>query len=368
MGKTLNPRKLTIINRKIDFYKIKINDDLLKYIEDKSYRIYNNLTFRDFKLDEFDWLVLFDKFIIVNFGTIWNTKQRFDILDFDLNKVWNIIYALVDYKSNISYLELSWLFCNSYMDYKEDFFKFLHINTKINWILKKIDFKIDVVGKETFQIIQFMKDKDYKNALVEWLSAFDKKKVLDTKGLIKYWKVITWLTIKGTYNNLVIYDKILDILDNYLSRQIDWVNPYQEYLDSNLPITRIEVSKKWESFQHIANNSIDWIEKNIEALYFDYLKGFFVVDFRKICIWTIESLNGKTNFIAKKQKELKLIHSLNMFQAYGRNLKYLLWQSGFEKETFKYFPELENRNILDYTDNIDIKDYFDNISDYIYPF
>jgi len=152
--------------------------------------------------------------------------------------------------------------------------------------------------------------------------------------------------------------KTLDILENYLNRKVNWVNPYRDYIDSDTPIVRIELTKKWESFTNISDNSIDYIFDNIDSLYFDYLKRFFIVDFSKMSVTPVKKLNWKKNFIAKKKKELKLFHSITMLKAYIWNIKNILWEDWFEKFLFNEFPELQNKNQLDYMSELDISDFF----------
>ncbi len=50
MPKSINPRKITIINKKIDYYKIKINADMFDYFLNHSSLIYNNITFANLDL------------------------------------------------------------------------------------------------------------------------------------------------------------------------------------------------------------------------------------------------------------------------------------------------------------------------------
>jgi hypothetical protein len=66
------------------------------------------------------------------------------------------------------------------------------------------------------------------------------------------------------------------VLDQHKKTKINGENPYKDYLNSNVPITRNELSKK--KFDNLRNNSINWIFDNIESLFFDYLLWFFEID------------------------------------------------------------------------------------------
>jgi len=368
-------QNVRIFHKTIDFLKVKITKDLYAYFEDSSPIVYNNMTFLDLDLKYYSGLCLFDTFYIINFGKIWTSKHRFDIVDVDKNKVWNIIYAIREYKSNISYIEFSWYFFKSTdtgfivpssplwlasrYNHLDSFLNLLKVGLNDNKLIKRIDYNIDIIGLECFQVLKLLKeDKDYKNSTVFWLTAFDKIKLNQNKGILSHWEVATGYTIKGAYNNLIIYDKILDILENYFKRLSNWVNLYQSYLDSKEPITRIEVQKKWESFYHINDSSLSYFFNNIESLFFDYLIQFFVLDLRNISEVKIPSLNWKSNFLAKKKKGLKFLHSLNMFKAYANNLKLLVWDDGFNKIVLESYPLLQNKTILDYENYIDTSDLF----------
>lgn len=375
MPKTRNAQKIQIIYKNIDFVKLKITNDLLPFFLSKSSKEYDKFTFSDLRMKDFTWYKIFDKYFIVNFWEISNkTKHRFDIVDKDKNKYWNIIFTLKEYKSNIPYLELWGLFFKTndvqvnendeklpYMlrfDLFHEFLEYFSISTKERSVIKNLQFCCDFSGREVFQILKYLKKwKDYKKVPVLDLTAFDYKKLMQKEGRIEYWKVTTGLTIPWTYNKLIVYDKILEQLQVYLWRLINWVNPYQDYINSDVPICRIEVEKKSAAFSHIEDNSMEWIFENIEALYFDYLTRYFKIDFRKFSTISIENLNWKTNHFAKKKKEMKLLHSMNMFNAYSKNLQVLMWKWAFEKYCLSKFPDLQQKHITDYLDEFEILDH-----------
>jgi len=355
-------QKFYIFYKNLDWLKIKLVKANLNDFVEVCPHIHNSFDFRTKKnINEFSYYPLFDWINIINYWKIGTSKRRFDLVDDSLNKFGNIIFAIKEYKSNISFIELSWLFFKEYFDYFDKLIDLLCIDRTQNWLVKTVDYCIDLCGIEVFDIIEFLKqEKDYKGMFVEWLSATDLKKIIDKKWLIKYWKQITWLTMKGTYNDLKIYDKILDILDNYMHRKINWVNPHNSYINSDLPITRIELRKKWECFLHIRDNSLNFILDNIEKLFFDYLRYTFNFDFQKVSFLPIESLNWKKIFLAKEVKRKKLFHSILMFKSYWKNIIDLLWQKEFEKFCLQTFPDLQNKDLLQYWDIFELHDFFNN--------
>lgn len=358
---------INIIYQNIDFIRIKLKEDnySLKIIKDTLKTIY---TYQDI-LQNNTWfhlwfynIKLFDKFyMIYSWSIFWNQKLLYDIYDISKNKIWQLTIKNPDIKKQnknvISSLELSWLFFKCYESYFLNIIDYFKINIQENNIVKRLDYCIDIKWIEVPQILESIQKVYRKAKSVEWLVYTDKKKIQENATILEFWRTDTFKNFFNTHNDLKIYDKILDLVDNYLKRKVDWINPYQDYIDSYLPITRIELKKKWESFTHMTNNSIDFLLDNIEALFFDYLKRYFSIDL-SLYIWENISLNWQKLFLAKEEKQKKIQHSYIMAQAYLKNIEDICWIN----EVYNFLLELYP-NIKTYEkplDEFDIADIFIN--------
>lgn len=275
-----------IIYQNIDFINVKIleKNKNLKIIEENIKTVYPYWDLLDSKIEMkklYNNLVLFDKFILVfSWFAFSNQKKIYNIYDEDKNKIWQItLKNQIKLKSNnnvIDSLELSWLFFKCYESYFLEFLEYFWISLEKNWILKRLDYCIDIQWLEVFELLEFLKNIHKNTKNVNSITATDKKAILENNVDFKYWKQEIYKNFFSEHNDLKIYDKILDILENYLKRKVNGKNPYQDYLDSDLPIVRIELKKK--KFKNLTDNSIKWVFQNIEALFFDYLKRYFDID------------------------------------------------------------------------------------------
>lgn len=361
-----------IIYENIDFFRCKLDDDnqITKQIESKLQRSYTNLNIHeiiDFQIATIN-IPLFDNkfFIIYAWLTFWNQKKLYDIYDIDKNKVWQIVLKNPKHKNIaknvICSLELSWLFFKCYNDYFFSFLEYFKIDIHKNNILKRLDYCIDLKGIEIPELLNYIKPVYKKSKSVVWLTQTDKRKLNEIFTDLKYWKTETFINFFNSYNDLKIYDKILDLVDNHMKRKVNWKNPYQDYIDSDLPITRIELKKKWEAFANIQDNSIEYILNNIQAMFYDYLKKYFFIDL-SLYEWENISLNWKKNFLAKQEKQKKILHSYQMAQAYLNNIKEYDGEDNLYKFLFKLYPKIENINSLDLLDEFDVSDFFSWITD-----
>lgn len=351
---------LKIIYKNIDFINLKILDKNknVKYIEDNIFSIYPYTTLinNEIELNKlYNTKILFNKFVLVfSWLAFSNQKKLYNIYDFDKNKIWQLVLKNdIKIKSNnnvIDSLELSWLFFKCYDEYFLNFLEYFWIDDDKNWVLKRLDYCVDIQWIEVFELLDYLKNIHKKTKNVNSITATDKKIILQNNVDLKYWRQEIYKNFISEHNDLKIYDKILDILENYLKRKVNWKNPYQDYLDSDFPIVRIELKKK--KFKNLIDNSINWVFNNIEALFFDYLKRYFDIDL-SMYIWVDKTLNWKKIFLAKEEKSKKLFHSLTMFLAYGKNLQEMLWENEFYKILFKNYPKIESINSLDLLDEFE---------------
>lgn len=349
-----------IIYQNIDFINVKIleKNKNLKIIEENIKTVYPYWDLLDSKIEMkklYNNLVLFDKFILIfSWFAFSNQKKIYSIYDEDKNKIWQItLKNQIKLKSNnnvIDSLELSWLFFKCYESYFLEFLEYFWISLEKNWILKRLDYCIDIQWLEVFEFQDYLKDLQRKSKIVNWLTATELRQLKENNITIKYWKKEIYINFMSEHNDLKIYDKILDILENYLKRKVNEKNPYQDYLDSDLPIVRIELKKK--KFKNLTDNSINWVFQNIEALFFDYLKRYFDIDL-SMYLWVDKTLNWKKIFLAKEEKSKKLFHSLTMFLAYWRNLQEMLWENEFYKILFKNYPKIESVKELQLLDEFE---------------
>jgi len=355
---TIDFENTRIINKTIDYLKIKLIN--LEFIYEKLLitcpDVYSSTDL--FNLDfNSPYTKCFNPFwdiYILNMWTIWNTKHRFDIFTFDKIKIWNIIIPLIEYKSNIAYLELSWMYFKIYdlknndiyfnkYEYLSDFFEYLYIDVTVQKILKRIDFNIDIWGLEVFELLDYIKDKEtFKGYEVKDLNWIDRNKLNINEWIFKYWKTTTSFTSIWAYHKVIVYDKILDLLKKHMKTKVNWVNPFLSYIKSETPITRVELVKKWESFLHMKDNSILWVFWHIESLFFDYMSRVFSFPLSSFSTSEIETLNWKKIFLAKSQREKNLLHSLTMFKAYWQNIIDIIWEFEFKEIVLDKFWNILN--------------------------
>ena len=358
-----------IIYKNIDFLVLKLlnkNKNVL-WIEENIKKVYpyNELVQKEVHMDKlYNSLILFDKFFLTySWNAFSEQKKIYNIYDFDKNKIWQLtIKNSEKLKSNnnvMNSLELSWLFFKCYDDYLLLFLEYFWISLESNWILKRLDYCIDIQGIEVFELLEYLKPSEKKTKNVNWLVWLDKKKLNENNLDFSHWKKEVYKNFFSTHNDLKIYDKILDILDNYKNRKVNGVNPYQYYLDSEFPITRIELKKK--RFNNLIDNSISWVFHNIEALFFDYLLRFFQIDF-SFYIWTEHlTLNWKKIFLAKEEKSKKLYHSITMMLAYAKNIEELSWEYNLYKILLKNYPKLESITSIQLFDEFETHEFLNEL-------
>ena len=349
-----------IIYKNVDFINCKIferNNNLLN-IENNINLIYpyNDLISKNIDLKFlYNSLLLFNKFVLVfSWFAFSNQKKIYNIYDFSKNKIWQLVLKNeIKIKSNnnvIDSLELSWLFFKCYEDYFLNFLDYFWISFEKQNVLRRLDYCIDIQWIEVFQILDYLRDNQRKSKNVNSIVWTDKKLFFENNLDFKYWKKEVYKNFFSEHNDLKIYDKILDILENYFNRKVDWKNPYKDYLNSEFPIVRIELKKK--KFKNLTNSSINWVFNNIECLFFDYLLRYFFIDL-SVYSWIDKSLNWKKIFLAKEIKSQKLYHSLQMFLSYWEKIKEMLWENDFYKIIYKNWPKLENINFLDLLDDFE---------------
>lgn len=359
---------IKIIYKNIDFLVLKLETKNinLKNIEQNIKKVYpyNELLETKIWIEKiYNTLKIFDKFVLINAWLAFSEQKKlYNIYDFDKNKIWQLTLINKEkLKSNnnvINSLELSWLFFKCYDEYLDNFLTYFWINCEKQNIIKRLDYCVDFKWIEVFQFQEYLKDLQKKSKIVNWLTATDIKELKENNINIKHWRQEIYMNFISNHNDLKIYDKILDILQNYMKRKVNWENPYRDYLESDFPITRIELKKK--KFNNLRDNSIKWVFQNIEALFFDYLKRYFIVDL-SFYNWINKTLNWKKIFLAKEEKTKKFFHSLNMFLAYWKNLEEMLWETEFYKLLYKNYPKLESLKELELLDNFEIYDLLDKL-------
>lgn len=357
-----------IIYKKIDFLVVKIlfkNKNLLEIQENIKFCYpYNELVQSDADMKKlYNSLILFDKFVLVySWFAFSEQKILYNIYDFDKNKIWQLTFKndkkLKSNNNVMNSLELSWLFFKCYSDYLDNFFNFFWIQKDQKNIIRRLDYCVDFQWIEVFELLDYIKNIYKKSKTVNWLTSTDVKMLKENNIDIKNWKQEIYKNFFSTHNDLKIYDKILDILDNYKNRKVDWVNPYQYYLDSDFPITRIELKKK--KFNNLTDDSLNWVFNNIEYLFFDYLLRYFEIDL-SLYVWVDNSLNWKKIFLAKEEKSKKLFHSITMFLAYAKNIENLTSRENLFKIILKNYPDLEKISALDLMDEFEQYEFLDEL-------
>lgn len=350
---------IKVIYQNIDFIVLKIEtkNKNLRDIEENLKSVY---TFKELSID-FDFkripnsLKLFDKFVLVHaWLTFWNQKKLYDLYDFDKNKIWQIVlkntWVIKRNNNVINSLELSWLFFKSYNEYFLQILSYFWIEDNKQNIIKRIDYCVDFKWIEVFELSEYIKKIYIKSFSIKTLNSSDLKKLKETNKEVKIWNQTTYRRYETTHNDLKIYDKILDILQNYKKRKVNWKNPYADYLNSDFPITRIELKKK--KFNNLTDNSLNWVFNNIEALFFDYLLRYFDIDL-SLYAWVDKTLNWKKIFLAKEEKSKNLYHSITMLLAYAKNIEELTSKENLFKILLNKYPELEKLSSLSLLDEFE---------------
>lgn len=365
----IKKHNVSIFYEGIDYLTVKIefNNSNIDYIINNLYTVYNhkidicNNNFDNIEL--FDNIKILDKFYLINLWLVfWWQLRLFWIYDFYKNKIWSFVYKLPWLlKKNFNVftsLELTGLFFHNYKDYFDSILNYFWVDRFSNWILKRLDYCIDLINIEVPQLLEFLKPLHKRQRVknVNWLTNSDLKLLQEKNFSLQFWKTETYKKFINNSNTLIIYDKILDIVDNYLLRQIDWKNPYKEYLDSNFPITRVELKKTTSSFSKIRNHSVNSMIDNIRPLFFDYLKRYFVFDF-SLLTWQKVSLNWKKRYLAQEKKEIDILRSLQMAKSYLKRVEIVCGKEYLYKFILSLYPELEGINSLDLLDDFERFDY-----------
>jgi hypothetical protein len=372
---------VNLVYSKIDFLTLRIEKN--NFIQDLELSVYKSYSYQDLYDKDIDFNCLYwikkvlDKFYIIYTGLAFgNQKKVYSVFDFEKNKIWQIVLRneseIKANKNVVNEIEFKGLFFKCYDDFLDSWLVLLSIEkTKLN-IVKRLDFCVDFAWIEVFELLRYIKLLSKKSKVVNALTGLTKKNILDylaknqsksnisdlekqTWLKIKYWTKETYIKYSSNDNDLKIYDKILDVIDQHKTSKINWVNPYLDYLNSNVPITRIEYKKK--NFKNLYDNSLNRLFQNIESLFFDYLLRFFNVDF-SFYKWVDITLNWKKSFLAKEKKQKNLYHSMIMAQAYLRNIDDIAWKEVRQRFLLKIFPDMENLNFLDLITSFELQNYF----------
>ncbi len=322
-------------------------------------------------IEKHDWLItdfkhfkILDKFYLVNLWVVfWWQKQIYWIYDINKNKIWSFIYKrpeILKKNHNVyTWIELTWLFCHFYKDYFDSILEYFWVDRKANKTLKRLDYCLDIKGIELPQLLEYLKPLYQKQRVknYNWLLNSDKKKLLEKDSELEFWKTAIYKKFLSNSNTLIVYDKILDVVDNHMKRKIDWKNPYQAYLDSDFPIVRIELKKLSSSFSKIWDHSIDTMLWRIEADFFDYLKKYFTCDFSLLVDIKWISLNWKKWYLAKEEKQKNILHSFMMAQTYLKNIETYTSRKELFRFLLKLYPDIEKTSSLDLMDEFETYEY-----------
>lgn len=363
---------LKVYYKNIDYLIAEIkelNTNIMNVIQ-TPLRTYNhklNIEKHHWFITDFQNFQILDKFYLINLWIIfWWQLQIYWIYDKDKNKVWTFVYKIPDINKNnfnaYTSLELTGLFFKCYNKYFDSILSYFSIDRKINGVLKRLDYCVDFKGIEVPQILEYLKEVHQNQKIKNYngLTFTDLKALQERNYDLQFWKTETGKKFINNANTLTIYDKILDIVQNYMKRKVDWINPYQDYLDSDEPITRIELKKLAGAFSKINDNSIDNVLNKIDLRYFDYLKKYFVCDF-SLLLWKDISLNWKKDYLAKNQKEKKILHSFIMAQTYLKNIEEYCWKKEVYKFLFKLYPELEDIKPIELLDEFEAFEFIRDI-------
>lgn len=372
LANLLEKNQINIYYENIDWLTAEIkeiNQNITNIITNllKSYNHKREIENNEKHIEFYDNIKILDKFYLINLWVVFGWQlQVYWLYDWDKNKLWSFVYKIPTIVKNnynaFTSLELTWLFFKSYQNYFDWILEYFWVDRQSNKILKRLDYCMDLKNIEVPEILEYLKELHQRQRIKDynWLTKTDLQRLQERNYAMKFWKTETWKKFINNSNTLIIYDKILDIADNYLKRQIDWKNPYQDYLDSDLPITRIELKKTTSALSKIWDYSINTMLQRIRPLFFDYLKKYFTCDF-SLLTWQKVSLNWKKIYLAKEKKEKNILHSFQMAKSYLKNIEVILWKKAVYKFLFELYPEIEKTSSLDVMDEFELYDFLHDL-------
>lgn len=367
MSKQSKKEGISIFYKSIDYLTLKIKEKNLNIseIEEKLYLPQNSYDVHQWVKQKIDIL---DKFFLVfQWLVFWNKKKIYDLYDQDLNKLWQLTLKNENIKNIpknvIDNIELSGLFFTSYRSSLDDILKYFKISSSEQWVLKRIDYCVDLIWLEVFQFLdKYLLDIHKENEDFVNLTGLDYKKLIDWHKNFNYWKCRTWFKKNSEANNFRVYDKILDCVKNDLKLKVNWENPYKKYIDSDSPILRIEIQKKSQWLKHLKNNSLNFLIENIDSLFWDHLKRYFEKKFFDLD-FDYDSINWKQLHLAKQEKDKRIWHIYKMARAYLRSIQQIEWEKQLHRFIYDEYPELDNIKMFDLLDPFEIQDYYSWITE-----
>lgn len=192
-------------------------------------------------------------------------------------------------KNVSSDIEFVGLFWTAYKHYFEDFCDFFGIDVRAKRLVKRIDYCVDVSGIHSHDFLKLA----YRSASVDSPTALisvpkKKRKRLKPAKTHSLGGFVTWQKFPGGTNDLVVYDKRLDVLDKKkftivttaLMEGLEADRPYKRYVEGDVPITRVEFRKRSRSFRDLTDDSIAYLFGHVEQQMADYVGKLFDFDFQ----------------------------------------------------------------------------------------
>lgn len=317
----------------IDFMTVKIQKDLdiIKKIDDTIQdQVYiegqtNNKVYKMWMFNiVYYWLVF------------WNQIKIYNVLDQKNNLVIQIRVKQDTWKKNnnvTSNIEFKGVFFRAYKSKLHDILSIFKVDLDKPKIMLRIDYCIDLQNikleeieeykKEYNGTIQIIKQNNDINDMIR-----DIKKVNKPTIEIQRKKNMVYKKYKTERNELKIYDKRFDIFMNHLYTRVDNQKGlfYKHYLDSEVPITRVELKKKSRSIRELWLGTINDVLDKIETLFYNYIKrvyniDFFLIDKEAVKKAIYKKLDKKIDCVDIKKS---LEKSINMMLAYAKRIE-ALW-------------------------------------------
>lgn len=278
-----------------------------------------------------EMLLDFGNFRIVYFGTIAKDAVRIlKILDSNANEIGNVSLVLFPSESTRNFsdsVDFNGTFWHVYPEYFPHFCEWFGIDTKQNKIVSRIDYAVDLGNLSCHDFAE--------------LSRPTKKRVRTDKINAR----VTWIKADTGRNELVAYDKRLDILDKGKHKmKFDKPNPFKPYLEFSSPIVRVEYRKMSRSLRELSETSdasIQTLFLRIREFFADHVTKFFRFDFKTV----FEEFSSpiKRHKLPKNPDILvnglvddRAKHYADMFLAYAFNLSVLK----SEAEMFAVFKQV----------------------------
>ena len=300
---------------------------------------------------EGEFIIRFESII---YGWSWTVLRIYDNKG---NKIWCIHIKNEVLKedgtkktnTNISTdVEFTGDFWKMYSDQFPFFCDYFGIDPKKEWLVKRMDYCIDIGGIDCNDFFNFYRRTD-----------LEKNWSMNQSPAFYLWDRLTSWTDMTDRHELQIYNKKIEILNPLKNKQKiktnSWEKPYLKYIREDFEITRIEYRSMSRAMRE-SKWSINYCFEYAQQLMVSYIKKYYLLD-----IWLLFSDFTNKKFPRKKDKLVsnivgkKAYMAGRMIEAYCDNLRdyrsekhvfdllQKIYGDRLQDHLFRNFPTEENK-------------------------